>query len=260
MICRILFLISVYSFAAYGQKIPCAHSHNDYLRSRPFAEAFHLGFGSIEADIFLSGSNLLVGHEEENLTKEKTLESMYIKSIADIAKKNNGKLPGYEKPLILLIDIKTEALPTYQALVKLLNKYKYLFTRFYGDTTDERLVTVVISGNRPVEYMEKEPYRLAALDGRLDDLDRHYRDNFMQMVSAPVTMFGAEEELRKFNNTAVNKIKLAVEKCKSQNKKLRLWGVPDGEKFWMAQFEMGLGFIGTDSPGLFSEFFTKEFK
>ena len=39
-----------------------AHAHNDYEHKRPLFDALDRGFCSIEADIYLVGGELLVGH------------------------------------------------------------------------------------------------------------------------------------------------------------------------------------------------------
>ena len=40
-----------------------AHAHNDYLHSRPLADALAHGFWSIEADVWLTNGALLVAHD-----------------------------------------------------------------------------------------------------------------------------------------------------------------------------------------------------
>ena len=51
------------SFSALAQSpLKKAHAHNDYEHERPFFEAFQLGFGSIEADVYAVNGELLVGH------------------------------------------------------------------------------------------------------------------------------------------------------------------------------------------------------
>ena len=44
-----------------------AHAHNDYLHPRPLLDALGHRFGSVEADIFLDGKQLLVAHDPVDL-------------------------------------------------------------------------------------------------------------------------------------------------------------------------------------------------
>ena len=45
-----------------------AHSHNDYTRNNPFTQAYSLGFGSIEVDLYLKDGELYVAHEPQEIT------------------------------------------------------------------------------------------------------------------------------------------------------------------------------------------------
>lgn len=62
--------------------IPC-HSHNDYTRNVPLFDALHAGCTSVEADIWLVGSNkeLQVGHNKASLSPSRTLESLYLRPL-----------------------------------------------------------------------------------------------------------------------------------------------------------------------------------
>ena len=59
-------LLSIQEIAA--QQPVILHSHNDYVRTAPFWEAYSQHCGSIEADVFLYEGRLLVGHELDQLT------------------------------------------------------------------------------------------------------------------------------------------------------------------------------------------------
>lgn len=46
-----------------------AHAHNDYEHPRPLLDALDHRFGSVEADVFLVGDQLLVGHDATELDR-----------------------------------------------------------------------------------------------------------------------------------------------------------------------------------------------
>ena len=79
-----------------------AHAHNDYEHERPFFEAFQLGFGSIESDVYAVNGELLVGHERSSLALNRTLKNLYINPIIAVLKAN--KEGNFHQ---LLIDSKT---------------------------------------------------------------------------------------------------------------------------------------------------------
>src|SRR6185312_16327164 len=134
-----LHLILLLSAVSYGQPSSYtaanAHSHNDYEQPVPFYAAWHEGFGSIEADIFLYNNELLVAHDARQLSAHHTLEDLYLKPLQACIEKNS------EHRLQLMIDIKTDGVTTLQQLVLLLQKYPLL--------TSASSLKIVISGNRP---------------------------------------------------------------------------------------------------------------
>ena len=94
-----------------------AHAHNDYEHPRPLFDALDHRFNSVEADIFLVGDQLLIGHDSSELDPSRTLESLYLDPLAARVRADRGSVyRGWRRPLQLLIDIKTEGSSTYLEL------------------------------------------------------------------------------------------------------------------------------------------------
>src|SRR5256885_4523438 len=55
-----------------------AHAHNDYEHPRPLLDALDCGFLSVEADVFLVNGQLLVAHDREKTSPQRTLQSLYL--------------------------------------------------------------------------------------------------------------------------------------------------------------------------------------
>src|SRR5258707_15379524 len=104
-----------------------AHAHNDYEHKRPLFDALDQGFCSVEADIFLVDGTLLVGHTILDLKKERTLQKLYLDPLRERVKANGGAHKN-GPPFWLLIDVKSEAKPTYAALSKVLEQYADILT------------------------------------------------------------------------------------------------------------------------------------
>jgi len=119
-------------------RLPFTHSHNDYEQAIPFKHAFDKGFHSIEADVWLVDGQLLVGHDRQDLRPDRTLESLYL---APLYKALRNKKTSREAPLQLLIDIKSEAISTLDALTTLLGKWDVKYPK--------NKVVIAVSGNRP---------------------------------------------------------------------------------------------------------------
>ncbi|RDB28590.1 hypothetical protein Hypma_015440 [Hypsizygus marmoreus] len=143
------------------------HSHNDYWRDVPLLTALSYGVSSVEADVWLVDGTLLVGHEAAALTKERTLESLYIQPLLKILRSQN---PTNEftvnqtrpngvfdtssgTPLQLLVDMKTDGaatLPFVLRAIEPLRKAHYL-TTFSNGVLTKSAVTIVGTGNTPLE-------------------------------------------------------------------------------------------------------------
>lgn len=172
--------------------IPC-HSHNDYWRLVPLYDALAAGCTSIEADVWLSEDNLFVGHSQKSLTKERTLESLYISPMISILSKQNTpsqiettddissnktSLNGVfdvdpERPLVLLIDMKTDGTLTFPVVLEHLEplRSRGWLTYFDGATVVPGLITVVGTGNTPFGLIvANTTYRDIFFDAPLEEL------------------------------------------------------------------------------------------
>ena len=119
-------------FYCQAQSIPLVNgfAHNDYCHKHPLYDALDNGFTNIEADIFLKNNKLIIAHVFPYFKSKRTLEALYFQPLSARIADNNGKVyASYNKPVILMIDIKTSAGNTYRALKPLLEKYSSMLTR-----------------------------------------------------------------------------------------------------------------------------------
>src|ERR1700755_2095594 len=115
-----LLFAQFYCFAQ-SAPLPNGFAHNDYRHKRPLYDALDNGFTNIEADIFLKNNKLIVAHVFPYFKGKRTLETLYLKPLSERIAANNGKVyTNYNTPVILMIDIKTDAAKTYEALKPLL--------------------------------------------------------------------------------------------------------------------------------------------
>lgn len=152
--------------------VPC-HSHNDYWRRVPLFSAIEVGCIGVEADIWLFDEELFVGHSVQSLTRNRTLDSLYINPLLEILSKQNPKSTIFpddipqphgvfdtdpEQTLILLIDFKTSGSaiwPYVQSALQPLREKNYL-TRFNGMQTIRGPITIVGTGNTPFDLVNSE--------------------------------------------------------------------------------------------------------
>ena len=169
--------------------IPC-HSHNDYWRTVPFYSAIEAGCTGVEADIWLFGEQLYVGHSIASLTPNRTINSLYINPLLDVLSKQNPEdtiIPELDPPvhgvfdtnpelsLILLIDFKTAGdtlWPHVQSALEPLRSRNYL-TRSNGTDIIPGPITIVGTGNTPFDMVvsdESNPYHDIFFDAPLSAL------------------------------------------------------------------------------------------
>ncbi|PYH43487.1 uncharacterized protein BP01DRAFT_358478 [Aspergillus saccharolyticus JOP 1030-1] len=167
------------------------HSHNDYWRDVPLYSALQAGCIGVEADIWLSNNDLLVGHTPFTLHPEVTLRSLYLSPLLELLQKHNTRTsqlqpanrdnaspagvfandPG--QSLVLLIDFKAEGEALWPRVVDELQPLReggYL-THFNGSSIVERPLTIVVTGDAPFHrVVANRTYRDIFYDAPLDRL------------------------------------------------------------------------------------------
>ena len=216
-----------------------AHSHNDYEQKSPFYSAYDAGFGSIEADIYLIDGQLLVAHERNHVSKEKTLEALYLKPLAEKIKENKGNVyPNKKKTLNILIDCKTDGVPALDVLTLLLKGYNDLITN--------KNLRFVISGNRPKEADYHLYPDYIQFDGRLG-ID--YTPEMLSKIAIISDYYGMYSRWNgKDSLPETDKIRLTtmINKVHEMKKPIRFWASPDTPNAWEVFKHLGVDHINTD--------------
>src|SRR5262249_46574853 len=127
---------------------------------------------------------LLVGHTRLDLRRERTLEKLYLAPLQQRVRSNGGRVYRGGPTLYLLIDVKTEARPTYASVDKMLAKYGGMLSGAADGKHRAGAVTVVISGNCDRETILQQKVHCAGIDGRPGDLDSEVPAELMPWISA----------------------------------------------------------------------------
>ncbi|TLS43678.1 hypothetical protein FE633_24140 [Streptomyces montanus] len=230
-----------------------AHAHNDYLHPRPLLDALDHRFGSVEADIFLVGDQLLVAHDPIDLDPARTLESLYLDPLAARVKANHGSVyRGHRKPIQLLIDIKTEGASTYLELDRHLRRYRHLFTTYAHGRVIPGPVTAVISGDRAARTpMEAQTVRRAFYDGRLADLGSTAPSSFIPLISDNWTLNFTWQGVGTFPAAERQKLRGILAAAHARGQKVRFWATPDlagpgRDALWGELVAAGVDYLNTD--------------
>lgn len=226
--------------------LPRAHAHNDYEHPRPLLDALDQGFCSVEADIHLVGGQLLVAHDRVRVNPERTLEALYLAPLRARVEANGGRVFRNGPSFSLLIDFKTEAAATWEALRPLLERYRPLLTEFHADQTVTNAVTVILSGNTPRTQLAAVTPRLAAVDGRPEDLETNPGVHLVPWISQSWTQLFTWRGVGDMPAAERERLQGLVDRAHRQGRRVRFWGTADRPELWRLQHEAGVDLINTD--------------
>ena len=223
-----------------------AHAHNDYHHKRPLLDALSHGFCSVEADIFLRGDKFHVAHTRFGIRKDRTLEELYLKPLAERVKAQGGHVYPDKSRFILLIDIKSDGNEAYPVLDRLLTRYDTLFTAHLNGVSRPGPVTAILSGGRPRRLVEEDATRYCSLDGRPGDLGNKAPSHLIPLVSDKWSNHFSWRGRGPFEEAEKAKLEQMVTRCHSEGRILRFWAIPDRIECWQALHTAGVDLINTD--------------
>lgn len=223
-----------------------AHAHNDYLHDRPLLDALEHGFCSVEADIFLVDGQLLVAHSFIELSRERTLEALYLKPLRERVQQNGGRVYPDGPVFTLLIDIKNNGAETYWALDALLTEYDDVFSGSIDGTLHQRAVTALISGDRAMDVIAADKTRYAGIDGRISDLGGDRSPNLMPLISDNWRNHFRWRGQGDFPEEERQKLNKIVRQAHQEQRRVRFWASPDNAAVWSVLNTAGADLINTD--------------
>ena len=238
------FLLIIGVNNVFAQKI---HSHNDYVQARPFWEAYESGANSIEADVFLADGKLYVAHEKKEINPERTLEKLYLEPLNKILKSKK------RQELQILIDLKTSAEPTLQAVSEAIQKYPKLAKAY----SKKKYIKFVISGNRPsmTEY-SKYPSYIFFDHQSLSDLSKGDKSK-IALVSFSFGSFSKWKGQQPITDEEKLKLRTIIDSVHTYGYPIRFWATPDTPLAWKTLNYLSVDFINSDNPRASKAFFAK---
>jgi alkaline phosphatase len=242
---RLLYFIPAFLFSVslQGQEIyyttQNAHSHNDYEQKIPYWMAYEHEFGSIEADIFLVDSKLIVAHDKSELKYKRSLRQIYLENLDSCLYKNGGyPYKDSSRNLQLLIDIKTDSVETLKKLIFLLEQFPAVI--------HNRHVSIVITGNRPNPNSFSNYPDFIWFDGVLSKL--YTRDQLLKikMLSDDFQYYSHWRGENKIPAEDGEKLNTVISKAHLYGIPVRLWDAPDNSNAWTQLIELQVDYINTD--------------
>ena len=222
------------------------HSHNDYASALPFYGAYSNETGVIEADVFVVNNELFVAHNFKDIAPHNTLKSLYLEPLSLKLKNLGSKAYPSNKPLILMIDIKSDADATLKVIAQQL--------KTFPDIIVNKNIKVVISGNRPNPAQWSAYPEFIYFDGRLNEEYSPEQLARVEMISEDIKVFTPWNGKGVLTQADLEKIQTVIKKVHNQNKKIRFWGTADNVNTWMTLMNLKLDFIGTDNVSELTHF------
>lgn len=243
----LILLIFPVSTRAQGFSIANAFAHNDYRHKRPLVDAQTNGYTHMEADVFLHRGKLVVAHINPFFKGNRTLEKLYLQPLAEQACSNNpNELEDWDKPITLMVDIKTDAKKTYAALKPLLEKYRSILSSYDTGRVTKRAVTIVLSGRKAYNDIKDEKYRLVFIDEDLRKVDRDTIAYVSTMASCKYSKLIKWKGNGAMPYNEKERLLRYVNKAHSNGEQVRLWASPDNQKVWKEILNCGVDLINTD--------------
>lgn len=239
---KYLLLFLMVSSSLMGQNLLSkAHAHNDYEHERPFYEAFSLGFGSIEVDVYAVNGQLLVAHDVKDLKASRTFQNLYLDPLVRVLE--SGKKGNFHQ---LLIDSKTSADSTMPLLLKAMEPYQ--------DLVLKNNFRIVISGNRPAvsDYIKFPNW--ITFDGRSSEEVPSIFASHVVLESEAFYKFGIWNGNTPMSPALKTKLKEYIDKVHSAGRVVRLWATPESLLAYQTLLDLGVDYIGTDHLGALAEY------
>ncbi|WP_210503421.1 phosphatidylinositol-specific phospholipase C/glycerophosphodiester phosphodiesterase family protein [Nocardioides xinjiangensis] len=232
--------------------LPQAHAHNDYEHDRPLHDALSHGFTSVEADVWLVDGELLVSHDRQDVDASRTLESLYLDPLVERTRHEGGRVHRGDRGVFqLLIDVKSEAGPTYAAVHEALAEHRGILTTFRDGRVEQGAVTAVISGNRDLAAMQAQRVRYAGYDGRLGDLGSGVPASDLPLLSDNWTKHFSWLGVGPMPEAERARLHDLVDRAHAAGYRVRFWATPDAagparDALWDELLDAGVDHLNTD--------------
>ena len=230
-------------------------AHNDYRHKRPLFDAENNGYTHIEADVFLHDNRLVIAHINPYFKRNRTLENLYLLPLFEQVQANNGSVyEGHREPVTLMIDIKTNAKKTYEALQNVLEKYRPMLSSYDDGVVTTRAVTIILSGHKPYDDVKAAKNRLVFID---EDLRKVARDTVANVARMASCKYSKLLKWRGIGNISVGerqRLMNYVHMAHKNGDKVRLWASPENKIVWNEILSCGVDLINTDKLTTLKDF------
>ena len=223
------------------------HSHNDYAQAEPFYGAFRAGAGSIEADVFLVDSTVMLGHDSPT---DHSIREGYLEPIRKAFLENDGSVYPDGRSFQLVVDLK-DGVPALKALQKLIEEE---YMPCFDVRNNPGAARLVITGNavKPDEYHLYPDFVFFDTRPGVE-----FTDEQLERVAMVSDYFGNYSKWKGRDTLGIQDrevLRQVIEDAHARGKKIRFWAFPDNPLAWQTTIDLGIDFINTDHPAKVAEY------
>jgi hypothetical protein len=224
-----------------------AYAHNDYENARPLTDALTLGFRGAEADVFLVGGVLRVGHDRRAARVGASLEALYLAPLQALVARC-GQLTADGRPFFLALELKEASAAAYDSLVALLGRYRPLLDAPQPASSGASALDVVLVGWHP-----SAPPPDSAVDALVgwQQRIRNLGSGRPTMPATRVRLLSLDygKTMGRWWVTPTGRrrwlARLRAAKASAPDRMLRVHNVPADGRVYAALLEAGVDLIGT---------------
>ncbi|KAF1959353.1 hypothetical protein CC80DRAFT_406684, partial [Byssothecium circinans] len=232
------------------------HSHNDYTRDKALYSALSAGCISVEADVYVHGDKLTIGHDIDPGTNGQNLQDLYLSPLKALIDEHGGVFPAHkDQPFFLLIDFKSSGDSTWDALVKNLAPLRDAgYLSCYDNGFQQRQITIIASGNARTDISGATPSPIAkALSTTTNPKRAIFVDAVINKDMKNFDASNAYYASAKFSDASPgSKVPVEgagaekIEEAHKKGFKVRYWDIPGRDK-WQALVDQGVDRLNVDA-------------
>ncbi|MDA3879461.1 MAG: hypothetical protein PF436_03650 [Prolixibacteraceae bacterium] len=252
--------IAFHSFLAVNAQnkvMPNFVSTKVFENDKSIWPTFTQGVVHYEAEVMYIYGNVYVTPEMPDSANHArpTFRSSYLLPIYSQYKKNQGKInPNFDEEMYLFINIKFDPKKTYDKIWEQLSPYHEMLTYRVGPQWHEGKLKVIFVGNAPMRTFQQERVCFVGAQGTVADLDKNYDNKVMPLIGVDFENEIDWNGVGKMPFDEYRAFKDIVLKAHKQNKKVRVYNLPDNEDVWDVLYTAGVDMISGDDPVTFREF------
>lgn len=222
------------------------HAHNDYEHPRPLLDALELGFESVEADVWLDGTDIGVSHNGAPF--KGSLRTLYLDPLKQRVDQQ-GTVNRNGRPFFLWLDLKQGDPKLLELIASQLGAYTSFLTEFSDDQAAiSRQVTVILTGDDAgkkalVDRSGLRPYvrdsnSYTPMDPPSDNKWGAYALSYYAFMQWNGEGAIPAAQQRQLDNLLAGAHQLG--------RQVRFYGSPETKAWWRVAKASGVDFIGGD--------------